>query len=71
MNLLLTRILLFNAKRGGECARLLISDYRSPVSISADSAKDYNFSELEKQLCERWVTAYLTEAGLVNRYVVI
>ena len=51
VNFLLSRILLFNARRGGECARMKVADVRSTVTVGTE---DFDLSELEKQLCKRY-----------------
>ena len=48
-DLLLCRIALFNARRGGECATLRLDEMEPLVQSGAD----YNLTELEHKLLER------------------
>lgn len=47
----LARIIVFNAKRGGEAGRMLVSSFHSPLKIDRN---DFGLSELEKRLTTRY-----------------
>lgn len=46
----LARIILFNAKRGGEAGRMLLENFQTPLNAPED---DFGLSALEKKLTSR------------------
>jgi hypothetical protein len=48
----LARIILFNAKRGGETGRMLINDFNNIIE-TPNKHKEFNLSPLEIQLSTR------------------
>lgn len=61
----LARVILFNAKRGGEAGRMTLSDYENP--ISAQTA-DFDLSEFEEKLCERYAFALILSTFQFNMF---
>lgn len=53
VNLLLSRVIMFNAKRGGEASRMTISNYNNPANT--DARDEFGLSAFEKKLCDRYV----------------
>lgn len=51
-NLVLCRVLLFNAKRGGEIGRATITNYNNRIK-DATNREDHNLTPLDVQLCKR------------------
>lgn len=56
VKLVLSRVIMFNAKRGGECSKMTIKQFNNPTAI--DARKDYDLSGLEDRLCDRFVWKY-------------
>lgn len=52
-NLVLSRILLFNAKRAGELGRMTVQDYKNSEVVDNQSVAELVLSDLEKRLCHR------------------
>lgn len=52
VTVVLSRIILFNAKRGGEAGRMSITNYRRP--LETETGNDYGLNELEKKLTGRY-----------------
>lgn len=46
----LARVILFNAKRGGEAGRMTIEDYKSELSTETEG---FELTPFEVKLCER------------------
>lgn len=46
----LSRVILFNAKRGGEAGRMLIANYQTPQEASKEN---FGLTKLEKKLTSR------------------
>lgn len=49
----LCRVILFNAKRGGEAGRMLVDDFQSRVVEKPNNVEQFNLSPLELKLSER------------------
>lgn len=52
VNLVLSRVIMFNAKRGGEAGKMTIHNYRNPMV--PDAREDFDLSKLESKLCDRY-----------------
>lgn len=53
VNLCLSRLIMFNAKRGGEASRMTLDDYENRKK--EEVRKDFNLTPLEEKMMERYV----------------
>lgn len=51
VNLCLSRLIMFNAKRGGEASRMTLDDYENRKK--EEVRKDFNLTPLEEKMMER------------------